>query len=454
MKPKTKIQVEVWRLHQRLNDPVEHEPFVISNHGSYYTQHYKNLVCLECNHQWKPEQIWQEQVIGVKCPSCNKKLKKIEYRYGFAQRIISYQVVEVVDRFQVYRYFSCWKTMKKDKKPSYHFRSLFEEWVDYSGPKVKKVIVGRIPTWTGDGFTSAAYEIRANTFCAWKSSEYNRFVSDISCPGGKFIPRFDKYKLGDNFHNCDYRFLIEKLESQPRIETLLKARQKELLFYSVHKDDRYYRFWQQIKMVIRHKYKIKDAGLWYDYIELLQEFGKYILNPKFVLPKNLKKAHDEYVRKKHIKMEKIRAKQELQRQEEERMKAEAEEALKNIKAEVFKDFKIKQGKIVIVPLIEEEDVKKEGEILDHCVYAREYHKKSGILLMSARIDGKPIETMEISLANYSIIQSRGYDNKPTEFHDEIISIFRRNIKKINDIIQKAKDLQAADQNLSNLQNVA
>ena len=39
MKPKTKLQVEVWNLHKRLDNPKEHEPYVISKHKFYYTTH-------------------------------------------------------------------------------------------------------------------------------------------------------------------------------------------------------------------------------------------------------------------------------------------------------------------------------------------------------------------------------------------------------------------------------
>ena len=35
MKPRTRLQVEVWKLHQQLSEPREHESFVISNHDFY-----------------------------------------------------------------------------------------------------------------------------------------------------------------------------------------------------------------------------------------------------------------------------------------------------------------------------------------------------------------------------------------------------------------------------------
>lgn len=451
MKPRTKLQVEVWDLHKNLSNPKEQEPYIISKHKYYYTNHYKKLVCLECNHVWKPSQIWQEEVLGVECPSCNKKLQKVSTQNGgMATKIITYSVVQVVNRFQLIRYFSCYKHMCKNKNPKYSFHSLFEEWKDWD--KNKTVYVGRTESWSGDGFSNSEYEVRAASCSGYRGNPYDRFTSDYNCPGPVFLSRFKKYGLKNNFHDCDYRVLLSKLESNSEIETLLKAKQKDLLFYAIHKDNRFKVYWAQIKIVLRNKYKIKDVGLWYDYLDLLKQFGKDIRNPKFILPKNLKKEHNEFVIKKEKRLEIERNQRELRRQENERAKAEAEEALKGIKAEVFKNFTFKKGKIQIVTLLDDEDVKLEGKILKHCVYANEYHKKAGILLMSARIEGKRIETIEISLASYSIIQSRGFDNDPTQYHDEIIDIVRKNMNKIQKLVEKQKMLKEVDSKLKKLEN--
>lgn len=453
MKPKTKLQVEVWKLHQQLDNPKEHEAFIISKHDMYYTTHYKNIVCLECNHTWKPDMaFWKEDLVGVECPSCTQKLKKIAFENGSAKRFFTYSIVQTVGRFQVFRFFSCWKYLHKNKKPEYYFRSLFEEWKEYE--KNKSVIVGRTPNWTGDGFSWSDYEVRYINQSSWKGSEYDRFVSDVNCPGAEFLPRFKKYGLGKDFHNCDYRRLIKSLVIDSKIETLLKAKQSKLLFYAVHKDSHHSRYWPQIKIALRHKYKISDPGIWYDYLQLLGEFGKDLRSPKYILPKNLKIAHNEYVAKRAARIARERAEQEVRRQENERLKAEAEEALRNIKSEVFKDFSFKQGNIKIVTLIDDEDVMKEGKALKHCVHTNNYHKKAGILLMSARVDGKRMETIEISLASYKVIQCRGLNNSNTKYHDQILEIVRKNMGKISKLVEKHKKIKEADSNLSKIENEA
>jgi hypothetical protein len=430
MKPKTKLQVEVFDLHQKLSEPKGHEPFVISKHQFYYTTHYKNLVCLECNHSWKPAQAWHEEVLGAECPSCNKKLKKITINNGELIRIITYSVIQVIGRFQVVRYFSCWKNMYKNKKPRYHFRSLFEEWMDHD--KTKKVIVGRNTTWTGDGFSSSDYEVRyVNP--RWGQSEYDRFASDFNCPGAEFLPRFTKYGLTKYKHDCDYRILLDKIQHSPKIETLLKAKQKELLYFSLFKDSRHNTFWDSIKIVIRNKYKITDAGVWYDYLDLLRYFDKDLRNAVYVCPRSLDKEHNRLMNKKReiLRLEE----QERNRLQIIKRQEKLEKAIVDYsqRMQKFFDLEFKKGNISITVLKSIEEFKEEGDELKHCVYTNEYYLREKSIILSARVDGRRAETIELQLPELKIQQSRGLKNQPTQHHDKIVELVKKNLEQIKKI---------------------
>lgn len=437
MKPSTKLQVEVWNLHKELSNPKEQEPYVISKHEFYYTTHYKNLICMECNHSWRPSQVWQEEVIGVKCPSCNKKLKKIGTENGgMASRYITYSVVQVVERFQVVRYFSCWKHMSKNKIPRYSFSSLFEEWKDWD--KNKKVIVGRTKGWTGDGFNSTPYEIRYVNNSGWRGDPYAAFISDYNCPGAVVLPRFKMYGLAKYNHDCDYRMLMDRIEKYPKIETLLKSKQNELLEFALYKDSRHSTYWDSIKIVIRNKYKIKDAGIWYDYLDLLRYFKKDLHNAKYVCPKNIKLEHDRWMKKKReilrlqaIEDEKLKV---IRRQQKlEKAIVDYVERWKN-----FFDLEFKKGNISISVLKSIDEFKEEGDELKHCVYTNEYYLKEKSLILSAKVDGKRAETIELKLPDLKIEQSRGLKNKSTKHHYEIIDLVNKNIEKIRKIVIKTR----------------
>lgn len=448
MRPKTRLQQEVFHLHKTCLSPAEeHKDFLIAKFDSFYTTHYKNFICLECNHLWKPQMDkWKEDIVGVSCPGCKKKLKyiKTESR-GQVSRFVVGSIVETVGRFQVFRYISVWKSMDKALKPDYTLHRLFEEWIDYD--KEKSTIVGRIAGGYRDGFTYSDYEIRyVNKSAYWSRDDYYLYQADYICPGARYLPRFDFYDLNNKTLDADPRLLLRKLKDSPKFETILKSGNKKLLQHAINNTE-YSTYFKQIKTSFRHKYKIADPGVWFDFLKLLTFFKKDIHNPVVIFPKNLRKAHDELVKKK-AKVDALEAaKRELIRQEKERAKAEAEEALRGIKETAFKGFKIKNGEIVIIPLIKEQDVKKEGDILKHCVHTNGYHNKSGILLMSARLGEKRLETIEISLLNYSILQCRGLGNKPTPYHDQIIDVVRRNMSKISRLCQKHKELKEINSKL-------
>ena len=450
MKPRTKLQVEVWDLHKRLDNPKEHEPYVISKHKFYYTTHYKNLVCLECNHKWRPTQIWHEEVAGVECPSCKNKLQRVGTKNGgMASIFLTYSVTQVIGRFQVFRYFSCWKYMSKISVPQYGFHSLFEEWNDYE--KKKRVIVGRTTGWTGDGFNSTDYEIRIPSGGGWsmsyKGSQYDGFISDYNCPGAEILPQFKKYGLTNYEHDCDYRVLINKLDRAPILETLLKARQKELLNYALHQQSKHHEFWAQIKIVIRNKYKIKDAGIWYDYLDLLRYFRKDLHNAKYVCPKNLNTEHDRLMNKKRIILE-------AEEREENRVQAiKRQQKLEKAIIEYVErnqklfDLEFTKGNISITILKSIEEFKEEGDELKHCVFTNEYYLKEKSLIFSAKVNGKRTETVEVRLPELKIEQSRGISNQSTDYHNEIVSLVRSNLGKIKSKLgpekqKKSKKLKA------------
>jgi hypothetical protein len=74
------------------------------------------------------------------------------------------------------------------------------------------------------------------------------------------------------------------------------------------------------------------------------------------------------------------------------------------------------------------EIVSEGKIMHHCVGS--YYSKEDSLILSACIDGKKIETIEISLSKMQVIQSRGVCNTNTEYHERIIKLVNNNIPLI------------------------
>lgn len=168
-------------------------------------------------------------------------------------------------------------------------------------------------------------------------------------------------------------------------------------------------YWPSARICIRNGYKIKDAGLWCDYIDFLRFFGKDLHNAKYVCPTDLRAEHDRYMRKKA----KLDAQQELEKQ----LAKEAD--FKAIKAKFF-GLMFSDGQISIRVLESIQEIIAEGKVMKHCVGS--YHSKEDSLILSAMVDGKKTETVEVSISQLRVIQCRGACNNVTPYHDQIVNL--------------------------------
>lgn len=80
---------------------------------------------------------------------------------------------------------------------------------------------------------------------------------------------------------------------------------------------------------------------------------------------------------------------------------------------------------------------EEGNALHHCVGQSEYYLKPDSLVFSARIEDRRVETVELSLETFRVLQSRGLCNKDSEYHDRIIDLVNRNVGLVRKCIMTA-----------------
>lgn len=82
---------------------------------------------------------------------------------------------------------------------------------------------------------------------------------------------------------------------------------------------------------------------------------------------------------------------------------------------------------------------EEGLAMHHCVFANEYYdvrKKPNCLILSAKKDGERVETVEVDMSDYHVVQSRGKHNQHTPYHDTIMKLMNDNMGMIKDINNK------------------
>lgn len=206
-------------------------------------------------------------------------------------------------------------------------------------------------------------------------------------------------------------------------ETLQKCGQYGLLgLYS----NEFRNFDKRVAMICtRHGYIVKDAKMWQDYIDMCEELGKDIYNPQVCCPADLKAAHDKAMKK-------------LEKEREEQRKKEEEEMRKrdlSLKKAFVKSYKRFVGLVIvgkgisITPLQTIEDFEAEGKAMHHCVAS--YWRETGSLVLSARTsEGKRLETIEINLKTFKIVQCRGVCNDDSPKHKDIIKLMNDHMGEV------------------------
>uniref|UniRef100_UPI00262471AA PcfJ domain-containing protein n=1 Tax=uncultured Porphyromonas sp. TaxID=159274 RepID=UPI00262471AA len=112
--------------------------------------------------------------------------------------------------------------------------------------------------------------------------------------------------------------------------------------------------------------------------------------------------------------------------ERKREKAMAdEERFRELKSKFF-GIRFTDGTIQVHVLESVQEYIDEGAELHHCLFSNEYYLKENSLILSATIEGKRIETIEVSLDTLQVIQSRGVSNQNSPYHDQIVSLVNAN----------------------------
>lgn len=399
----------------------------------------KTLFCTECGASWKPKRKPSGRAI---CSECGKSCQ-VTASIRSRESIVSYfAVLDVVDEYQVVRIYKVWKYIKSRCVDSWDCREVMQHYINHIGTITTMSLpvngLGCVDAWD----YSKPMGIHHN-HSSYKAEYRFNLVIDEVYPEMTLLPIFSRNGYAGQVNNIPVHLLLKELIYSNRMETLLKCKQHEVVRGMVgnsQNESWVGSFWKTIKICIRHDYKIKDFTIWRDYIDLLQHFKKDILNPFYVCPKNLKKAHDTLLKKR----KKQRADEEAQRRrvEEERRKAEVarrereivefQEAYEASKG-CFFDICIQTRILTVIVLKSIEEFKIEGEKLSHCVFENEYYKKPKSLILSARLNEdplKPVETIEVSLENMQIIQSRGLRNNHSQHHDAIVRLVKKNINSI------------------------
>lgn len=417
MKARTKLQIEIeqrglnlsrWNC---LDDKMEAyaKQKVIERIG-FATK--KRVVCMMCGEGFSSEIVKRKRAT---CPHCSSRIRIEQSRKTTDRQGFYTAFAQVVDGYQVIRYFVNHCYFCAGMKANINTREVLQLWVrgdskhEFYGKS--HYVNAYCDTWGGD------MEIRKERGYLTKYDLYCEYYHLDST----FKWEYSMYGINNNLAGLTFLEAIRNVPHSPRLETLLKAKQYALL--SIFQDRNIDRYWPSIKICLRNKYKVKDAGTWVDYINLLNYFGKDIHNAHYVCPRNLHKEHDRLMRKKR----------EMQRKSEieakRRRTAEYEKKFAKLKSHLT-GIKFQDNELLVKTLDSVQEYLEEGDKLKHCIYTNEYFLKTDTLCLSARINDEPIETVEVSLKGCKVVQCQGKYNEQSDHHEKILSLIKRNMPVI------------------------
>jgi len=355
-----------------------------------------------------------------------KRFRKSDYEWIEKNHEVGhteyFAIYEVVGGWQVIRMFMYRSWTKRHEALHEPLRYWFKADGSYVIEAKKRQTMGNyyIDAWIWD----SDKQIRANGG--------SRDVRDLNCNYVRVRSLIPELKRA-NFHANNWMvkslkpfWLTRQLLTNNRIETLFKLNQKWLTWKFYHYDTHLLTdtMWQSIRVALRHGYHWDKAGEindWCDMIRDLEYLGLDTRNPHYICPAFLGEAHQHWIEKANKK----RTIEHLEAEKKEVLAYEPTFYENRVQffGMVFKDKKLE---IQIIPTAW--GIKEEGIAMHHCVGG--YYNKPNSLILSAKIDGKRIETIEVSLYDYRLVQSRGLQNKSTKYHQRIVKLIENNLSEI------------------------
>lgn len=375
--------------------------------------------CSECGKMWVD--VTGQKEGYIKCPYCGERLE-VKVSRKTKDNAVSYlTVVTTSGDFQVLRHFYTARYARKERDTHYFIDEVCQQWITSDN---KEIVIAKAMNMGCRGWIHTTDMSLKQSGNIYYPHSYD--IDGYVYPKVKVLPILRRNGLRTSFHGVTPAVLIRALLGENRYaEMLIKTRQYGMLKFYMRRGGLSHPW--AVNICNRNGYIIKDGSMYDDYLCLLDYFHLDTHNAHYVCPKNLKKEHDKLVEKKRKIEAKIRAEQKRKERIEcmFRMKQDILSFIKRIQP--FLGMEIKDKGIVIRPLESVTQFYLEGKAMHHCVYQNEYYRRKDCLILTAQKNGKRLETIEVNLKTFKIIQSRAACNKTSDYHDKIIELVNRNM---------------------------
>lgn len=439
----------------------------------------RECVCPECHETLHVSEGKSDET--HRCPYCGAKLQISRYydsrvcqwsAHGIMRDYHKegfFQVMNVVGDWQVTRlfYMERWCYVRKDNTP-WTFYEVCQAW---NNPKYGKTHFRSLPKncslgWHFNPYSLHTWRYECTNPDTWSYNKYiecdnalearrpggaNYFDTNKIAPDAKVSKEFKRMGVSVSaikaVKNLTALGLFEGLSKgnyKPCYETLIKGKAFDLFDKITSREyradaDKYFTAWKICK---RHGYDYKrNYTEWIDTLKLVFKRGLDYRNPKFVCPDDLHGLHNQLLdleRRDEERREEIARRERIERlhqQTEKEMKdiEKAESGFKKRREKYF-GINIKSDLFNIVALKSVKEFKYEGTYLAHCVFRCGYYRKENSLILSARDENNnPIETIEIDLRDFTILQCYGNKDTYSPLHKEIIKTMEENMWQVKEI---------------------
>ena len=417
MKPRTKYQKQVVTSNKGLR-PIKGAQMQWAfreclDHYAFQLKH-GQTTCMDCGHTWTTDEDADKCV----CPKCKAKLEVQRTKRQKAMSSTYFSVLTERKGLRLMRAYQMKAYYRKGQKADIYCWEVARYWMNEKG-KVEVMARKRTMGIYMDTFCyDSDIELRKD------NTTYQHIASFPVCPDMKVIPQIWRNGFDGAFHGIEPLTLFKAMLTDHRIETMMKQCRYGHVRHFIDHPRHLETCWNAYKIANRNHYLITDIGKWADYICMLVEMGKDIRSPHYICPDNLEAEHDRI-------SEKIRAKKEKERTEEEIRKAlKNEDKFKEMKSRFF-GLMFTDGNIVVRMLESVREHVLEGKVMHHCVGSgTNYSLNPDCIIFSARIAEQRVETVEFSLEQMKVVQCHGLQNKDTEHHADIINLVNSNARLI------------------------
>lgn len=403
-----------------------------------YKPRKREVKCLCCGHTT----IWEKSQLATMidsdeywCPQCGKSMSM--QRYSESSEMRSHRHFTILTTFkgwQVARTFEVSRCNYRTGPARYSLDEVYQTWIDGKGGEII----------TGRPHRRSAFYLTWDFHKPWEikrhnagSSGYFQYDDIFDITGNYFYPRVRVTPLikrnGWKRGLMRYERMISMIDAMrwlltiPTAEMLVKTGQWDMFLWMVRRGNRQMPFLHSVRIANRNGYIVTDTQLWLDMLEMASDLGMDTHNPKVVCPDDLKHAHDSLLA--HV----AKRRSKIEREKNLREAALHEDSYVREKGAYF-GIRLSDEDLSIKVISSVSEMAEEGETMHHCVFTRQYFKNRDSLILSARdVHGNRLETVELSLRNFKVLQSRAAFNRTSPFHERIIRLVESNADKFKSV---------------------